>query len=537
MHTAFSYYLILLVVIFFIVMLAQRLKLSYPLVLVCSGLGISFIPGVPALQINPEIIMLIFLPPLLYSAAWNTYWKEFWKWRRVINSFAFGIVLLTACIIAWLSHSLIPGFTLAAGFLLGGIIAPTDAIAATTVLKDVKVPKSTIVIIEGESLLNDATSLIIYRFAIAAIISGAFVWHQAVGSFFLVVSMGIATGMVIALGYYAIHRWLPTTTNIDTVLTFIAPYTMYVVAESMHFSGVLAVVAGGLFLSSKSQVMLSHISRLQANNTWEALVFLLNAVTFMLIGLEFPAVIKQLHSTALLQAVVYSLIISAALILSRILLALGTSAFTIFISRFISTAKANPGWRAPLLFGWAGMRGVVSLAAALSIPLTAGNGKPFPHRDLILFITFSVIIITLVLQGFTLPWLARWLNLRDEDYPLSSEEQEALIRRKRAELVLNTLYETYAQDLGNNPLLAGYEQMIVKNYQFFVTANAPDEHGDEALQATTSRYKEINADLLNRQRQLLQKINNKVEYDEEIIRKQLWELDLEEEKLRQRFEL
>ena len=428
MHGTFLLYLCLLAAILFLVMLAQQLKLSYPIMLVLGGLALSFIPRLPNIEINPELIFIIFLPPLLYEAAWQTSWKEFWKWRRVITSFAFIIVIVTSFVIAIISSHFIPGFTLALGFLLGGIISPPDAVAATSVLKGIQVPKRLISIVEGESLLNDASSLIVFRFALIAVDTGHFIFRDAAFSFGLVVIMGVVTGLAIALVFYAIHRWLPTTPNINVVLTFIAPYLMYIVAEQFHFSGVLAVVSGGLFLSHQNQRIFDHRTRFRNENVWSAIGFALNGLVFMLIGLQLPVIVQQLGSDGLRDGIKYGLLISGSLIILRLLCTFGASVFTRVISHVITTADPNPGWRGPILLGWAGMRGVVSLAAALSIPLKLDNGLPFPQRDLILFITFTVILVTLVLQGLTLPLVVRWVNMKDPDYVMPMEEQEIHIR-------------------------------------------------------------------------------------------------------------
>src|SRR5690349_2433841 len=227
-------------------MIANKLRLAYPIVLVLGGLALSFTTQLSNIVINPELVFFIFLPPLLYEAAWQISWKEFWRWRRLIASFAFLIVIITSCVVAFAAHALIPGFTLALGFLLGGIISPPDAISATTIMRRVNVPKSLVSIAEGESLLNDASSLIVFRFALAAVITGQFHFHEAALSFLLVIVMGIVIGLLVGIIFYAIHRWLPTTTSIEIVLTLLTPYCMYYVAEHFHFSGVLAVVSGGL---------------------------------------------------------------------------------------------------------------------------------------------------------------------------------------------------------------------------------------------------------------------------------------------------
>ena len=285
MQGLFIEYIILIFIIVALIMLANKLRIAYPIVLVLGGLALSFTQVFPHIEIDPELIFFIFLPPLLYEAAWQTSWKELWKWRRVITSFAFPIVILTSSVVAFASHALIPGFTLALGFLLGGIVSPPDAISATTIMRQVKVPKLLVTISEGESLLNDASALIVFRFALAAVITGQFHFTQAVGSFFLVIVMGTLIGLAIGLIFYAIHRWLPTTPSIEIVLSFLAPYCMYYFAERFHFSGVLAVVAGGLLLSSKRHIMLTYQGRVQGSNVWSTIGFILNGIVFMLIGL------------------------------------------------------------------------------------------------------------------------------------------------------------------------------------------------------------------------------------------------------------
>ncbi|MGY0037484.1 cation:proton antiporter [Pedobacter sp. NJ-S-72] len=264
-HEQLLIVLTLLFAVFILTMLGQKLNISYPIFLVLAGLGISFIPGIPHIEIEPDLIFLLFLPPLLYEAAWYTSWNDFWKWRRAIGMLAFGLVFLTSTIVAFVSTAMIPGFTLALGFLLGGIISPPDAVAANSVLKNVKIPKRLTATLEGESLINDASSLIVFRFALAAVVSGYFSMGQATGQFFLVAGMGVLVGLAIAHVMYVVHRFLPTTPSIDAALTLVTPYIMYMAAEQFHFSGVMAVVSGGLFLSYRShELFTSGNSRLQA---------------------------------------------------------------------------------------------------------------------------------------------------------------------------------------------------------------------------------------------------------------------------------
>ena len=300
-------------------MLSEKIGISYPIFLVIAGLLIGIVPGMPHIQLEPDWVFLIFLPPLLYEAAWNTSWKDFWASRRAIGLLSIGLVVFTATAVAYITHALIPGFTLAMGFLLGGIISPPDAVAATSVLHGLKVPKRVVTILEGESLVNDASSLIVFRVALATIETGNFVLWKAGADFLMVAAMGIIIGLAIAHVLYVVHRFFPTTPSIDTALTFISPYLMYITAEHFHYSGVLAVVSGGLFLSFRAHELFTYQSRMQTNYVWQTVVFLLNGIVFILIGLQLPEVMKGLHEYTLTEVVTYAVIISIVTILIRII--------------------------------------------------------------------------------------------------------------------------------------------------------------------------------------------------------------------------
>ena len=531
MQSHFIEYVYLILIILALVMIADKIKLAYPIVLVLGGLALSFTRLFSSITIDPELIFFIILPPLLYEAAWQISWKEFWRWRRVITSFAFPIVIITSCVIALVSTALIPGFTLALGFLLGGIISPPDAISATTIMRRVNVPKSVVSIIEGESLLNDASSLIVFRFAVAAVITGQFHFQEAATSFVLVIVMGTLIGLLVGLIFYGIHRWLPTTPSIDIVLTLVTPYCMYYSAEHFHFSGVLAVVSGGLFLSTKRNIMLSYQSRIQGVNVWANIVFVLNGLVFLLIGLQLPLITEQLGDVSLGRAIWYGLAISAVLIITRLLSTLGASLFTRFMSHFITVADNNPGWKVPIVFGWAGMRGVVSLAAALSIPLLMDSDRPFPYRNLILFITFIVIIVTLVLQGMTLPWLIRKINMEDRYTAIAEDKQEMIIQKKLAYASMQRLEEKYDDTCKTNRHVGNLRENLKLNLKFFEHALDETNHDEDK---SLRDYQKVYLDLLEAQRSLLNKMNQKTEFDEELIRKYLALIDLEEFKVREK---
>jgi Na+/H+ antiporter len=531
MQSVFIQYVFLILIILALVIIANKLRLAYPIVLVLGGLALSFTNIFSDVTIDPEFVFLIFLPPLLYEAAWQVSWKEFWKWRRVITSFAFPIVIITSCVVAFVSSAFIPGFTLALGFLLGGIISPPDAVSATTIMRQVQVPRSLLSIIEGESLLNDASSLIVFRFALAAVITGQFHFGEATASFFLVIIMGTVIGIVVGAIFYAIHRLLASSSNIEIALTLLTPYCMYYAAEHFHYSGVLAVVSGGLLLSSKRQSMLSYKSRIEGINVWTNLVFVLNGLIFLLIGLQLPSIISQLGDISLGRAIWYGLVISLLLIITRLLSTFGAVLFTRVMSNFITVADANPGWKAPLITGWSGMRGVVSLAAALSIPLVVSAGHPFPYRNLILFITFIVILVTLVFQGLTLPWLIRKLNIEDKYSPIPEKQQELIIQKKIAQASFNYLQEKYGDGEMQNEHLHNLRSRLEIELNFF----RQDIEGLNS-EADNSFWKflDIYLELLDAQRNLLYEMNRRTEFDEELIRKYLSLIDLEEFKIREK---
>lgn len=521
----FPFYLSLIVAIVLLIMLARKIKVAYPVLLVLAGLTISFIPGIPAIHIDPELIFIIFLPPLLYEAAWAISWKELWRWRRIICSFAFVVVFLTAMSVAFVANYFIPGFSLALGFLLGGIVSPPDAVSAGAILKFVKVPRRLRSILEGESLLNDASSLIIFRFAMIAVATGQFIWYKAALSFSWMLVGGVGIGLLIGWIFKKAHKYLPTDANTDIVLSLVTPYIMYIAAEEVHSSGILAVVSGGLFLSTKRHLFLSSTSRLHGGNVWESLCFVLNGLVFLLIGLALPEITAGLKAegVSLLSAIGYGVLITVVLIIGRILSAYGAVIVTLIARYFITVADArNPGYKVPLVLGWTGMRGVVSLAAALSIPVQLSDGAAFPQRNLILFITFIVILLTLLLQGLTLPYLIRKAHMPDFGDTIPEEEAEDLVRKQLAEHVLQYLKSNYSEQLNRQPVL----QQMARKWEGHSLANDNDK-----VQMTAELIT-VYTDILNLQRRwLLNKNKEEQMLDEEIIRKHLLRIDLEEEKL------
>lgn len=529
MQNYFIEYIYLILIILALIMISNKLKLAYPLILVLGGLVLGFTTRFSKITIDPEMVFFLFLPPLLYEAAWQVSWKEFVRWKRVIFSFAFPIVILTSCVVALVSSSIIPGFTLALGFLLGGIVSPPDAVSATTIMRQVDVPKSLVSITEGESLLNDASSLIVFRFALAAIITGQFNFQEAATSFVVVIGMGTIIGLAVGIIFYSIHRWLPTTPSIDIILTLLTPYCMYYFAEHFHYSGILAVVSGGLFLANRRQRILSYESRMRRANVWTDMIFVFNGLIFMLIGLQLPSIVKQLGNISLIRAIGYGLIISLTLIITRFICTLGASVFTRLMSNFIKVADPNPGWRAPIVLGWAGMRGVVSLAAALSLPLFV-NGEAFPYRSLILFITFIVILVTLVFQGLTLPWVIRMLKPEDKFTSLPVKKQDFDIQKAIAQASIQFLEEKHEDTRKNNDHVKILYKKLHADLNFF---NQEFEELETNEDQSLTDYQKIYLDLLQHQRMVLNELNQKEDYDEELIRKYHSLIDLEEFKIKE----
>jgi len=509
-------------------MLSNKLRISYPIFLVIAGLLISLFPGVPRIMIDPDIIFVIFLPPLLYSAAWNTSWQDFWRFRRPISLLAFGLVICTACAVAYVTTRMIPGFSPALGFLLGGIISPPDAVAATSVLQTLKIPKRVVTILEGESLINDASSLIVFRFAMATMMTGQFVLWKAGVDFLEVSFFGVAIGLIIGFGVYAIHRWLPTTPSIDTGISLISPYLMYITAEHFHFSGVLAVVSGGLFVSYRSHDALTYGSRLQSQSVWNVLIFLLNGVVFILIGLQLPSIVRGLGEYSLGSAIVYGVVISVVAVLVRLLWVFPGAYLPRICFKKIRMREARPVEKQVFIIGWSGMRGIVSLASALAIPYMLSKDIPFPHRNLILFITFVVILCTLVLQGLSLPLLVKWMRLEVQE---NEEEQQLSIRLRLATAVLDHITGEYGEEATSidafNRLKERYERMVQITSQ-----KLEKEEGKEISPTFLPRYRQLLLELVAVQRRELSQMRHDNLFSEELLRSKEFELDLEEARFR-----
>ncbi|HEY6978974.1 MAG TPA: Na+/H+ antiporter [Chitinophagaceae bacterium] len=524
MHEQLPFMLALVAAIVLIEMLATKLRIAYPVLLVVAGLLISFIPGLPKVQVDPNMIFFIFLPPLLFEAAWNISFKEMKKWWRIIGSFAFLVVLFSALAVAVLTSYFIPGFTLALGFLLGGIVSPPDAVSTGAITKFVKISKATSSILEGESLLNDASSLIIFRFALLTVGTGQFIVQNALMSFSWMVVGGIGIGLIFGWLFMQAHKLLPTDASSDIAFTLIEPYFLYWIAEHLNSSGVLAVVSGGLFLANRRFVFLSGASRVRGYSFWEAFIFILNGIVFMLIGLELPEIVAGLRKDGipLSTAINYGILVTAILISARIISSYVALIATLIFRPSVAPNRNDPGrmWKLPLLLGWTGMRGVVSLAAALAIPITLPGNEPFPYRNLILFITFLVILLTLLIQGLTLPYFIKRSKLFNNADEIPEEEMKLKIKNKLAVYTVNLLREKQQQGLFTDAhLLRMLEQWENKTEQ------------PENLKMN-AEAKQHYLEVLDSQRKFVTGLNKDAQLDEDIIRWQIYQIDLEEERIK-----
>jgi monovalent cation/hydrogen antiporter len=417
--------------------LAKWLKLPYPIVFVAGGALIAFVPGLPHVAIAPDWIFYTVLPPLLFSGGWSTDWTLLKRNIRPISLLAVGLVIVSTILVAVLVESMAPGFGWASAFVLGAIVSPPDAVAAGAVFERFGVPRRVKAILEGEGLLNDGSALVIYRFAVAAAVLGRFSLPRASFTFVIVVTVGIAVGFALAVAFEWTLRLLRRLsigdTQIDSLVLLVVPYVTYLSAEALGGSGVLATVTIGIILGRRSAVFASPESRLVSAAVWDILIYLLNALVFLLIGIELRSIVD--NGSLVTRWLPTALWISLALIVLRMVWAFAQA----YIPRAFRPGERqrDPAqWRWIAVIGWTGLRGIVSLAAALALPLYARNGTPFPHRDAIIFITFCVIVVTLVGQGLTLIPLLHWLKIEDGE---DTAAYETKVRIKALEAGLKRL--------------------------------------------------------------------------------------------------
>lgn len=397
--------------------IADKVKLPYPILLIVAGIGIGFIPSLPDVELNSEIVFLIFLPPLLYDAAFNISYKEFKTNINTIGTLSIGLVFLTVLGIAVTAHYLIPGMTWPLSFVLGAILSATDAVAAMSITKGLGISHKTNTILEGESLVNDASALVAYRFAVAAVTGTAFVLWKASLQFFILMGGGVLVGLVIAKILTFILVRVRNNTMVVMGFLLLMPFVAYLVAEELKVSGVIAVVILGLGMSMFTRKGApDHLKqlKLQSRANWDVIVFLLNGLIFILIGLQFPQIAKSINPDQRLPYVGYAFIITIVALLVRMA--------RVFLQRINLQRAVDKNHRLiskhalldiknSLIISWSGMRGIVSLAIAIGLPEKLADGRPFPERNPIIFISIVVVLFTLIGQGLTLPWVVKRVNL------------------------------------------------------------------------------------------------------------------------------
>ena len=509
----------------FIGMMSKRYNFPLPIALVVGGICISLIPQMPVITLKPEVVFLIFLPPLLYEAAWKTGWREFKSNIRPISFAAIGLVIFTTLLVGYAVHWLIPDISWPVSFLIGAIVSPPDAIAATAVTKGLGLNPRIMSILEGESLVNDASGLVAYKYALGVIVAGNFVYWEAGANFLMIATAGIAIGLGIGVLMDFVQRRIICDPVVEAGMTLIIPFASYLLAESFHFSGVLAVVTTGLFISFRSGRTMSHQGRIMAYSLWEVIPFLLNGFVFVLIGLQLRSVIAGISNYRTLDLVIYGLAVSFAVIIVRFIWAFPSTLIPRYLSKKIRQEEFDV--RNIIIFGWAGMRGVVSMAAALALPLTI-NGQPFAERNLVIYLTFCVILVTLVGLGLTLPWIIKKMKI--SPFSLAGEEYE--VRTQVVSNAIGHIEENYATI--HDDLLYNIKIKYEVKYNRLQSSDLPSNYFGQGKTLGGNIFNEftkLQLDLLNVERDSINTMHRSGKVSEVVARKIEHELDLEETRL------
>ena len=501
---------------------ARLVNVPYPIVLVAGGLALGFVPALPHPALPPDLVLIVFLPPLLYSSAFFADLHDLRDGARAISLTAIGLVLATMCAVAVVAHALIDGMPWAAAFALGAVVGPTDPLAATTIARRLSVPRRVVSLLEGESLVNDGTALVAYKFALGAAAGGAFSLWDAGTEFVLKASGGVAIGLVVGWVLSEIRRVL-NDIPVEITISLLSGYAGYIPAEEIGASGVLAAVTVGIVVGWRAPQISTASMRLQGYAVWETLVFLLNALLFVLIGLQLPLILEALSGRSPATLLGEAAAVSLAVILTRLLWVNTVPYIIRALDRRPSQRARRAGWRVRMVSGWAGMRGAVSLAAALALPTR------FPQRDLVLFLTFAVIFTTLVLQGLTLPALIRRLGVRDD----GAEEREELAGRRAAtEAALLTIEqlsgEEWTREDTADRMRRAYEY---RRSRLSARAGESDDGADYEYEFRALKYQKMVRRVLDAQRAELARMRNAGQISNAVMHRLERELDLEDERL------
>jgi CPA1 family monovalent cation:H+ antiporter len=514
--------LVLLLAATVLAIVSRRIGIPYPILLVLGGLAIGFVPGLPEVALEPDLVFLLFLPPILFAAGYFTSIRDLRANLRAISLLAVGLVLFTTVVVAVVVHALVPGLPWAAAFALGAIVAPPDAVAATSVFQRLGVPRRVVTILEGESLINDATALVAYRFAVVAALTGAFSLAEASVTL-VAVAVG---GIVIGLAVGALVR--SVTARVDdpvfsVVITFLAPVAAYLPAEKLELSGVLATVAAGIYLGRHAPRNMSSDVRLAGQAAWQILLFLINGAVFILIGLQLPAVLAGLEGRSAGELIGLAVAVSLSAIVARIVWVFPATYLPRRLSARLRERDPVPQARNIFLVGWAGMRGVVSLAAALALPITLPSGEPFPERNLLIFLTFAVILATLVGQGLSLPLVIRRLGIVADG---GVAHEEANVRRHLAEAAVEQIGRLENRWADHGELL----DQLRGQYRHRAEHLEVDEHDRATSQAEQEllEHREIRLAVIGAEREALIRMRDGGSLSDEVFRRVERDLDLEE---------
>jgi CPA1 family monovalent cation:H+ antiporter len=512
----------LLVAITALSILARLVRVPYPIALVLGGLVLGFVPGVGEVTLDPDLVLLLFLPPLLYGAAFFSNPRELKANVRPIGWLAVGLVFATTGVVAVVAHELI-GIPWSVAFVLGAVVSPTDAVAPAQIIRRFGVPRRVVTVIEGENLTNDWTALTIYRFATTAVVAGTFSWATAAPLFILTGVGGVAVGLLAGV----VLRWVRKRINdppTEITISLFSGFAAYIPAEELGLSGVIAAVTVGLYMGWYSAELTTATTRMQSQGAWEVLTFLLNAVLFILVGLQFPGLVRDLEGPSTGDLVLYAVAVSLAVILVRL-------AWVFFIGhglpRLVRRREDDdptPPWRVTLLVGWSSMRGAVALAAALAIPTTIDGGGPFPDRDLVIFLTYCVILATLVLQGLTLGPLIKMLRLRSDGL---DEQEEVVARLRMTEAGIARIDELTEEDW----VASDTAERTRALHDFRRRRFAARMDGDSSIDERSARYQRFMREVITAERDALVSMRNAGEITDDVRRTVERDLDLEEARL------
>jgi monovalent cation/hydrogen antiporter len=497
---------------------ARVLNVPYPIFLVIGGLAIGVVPGMPHVELEPELVLLIFLPPLLYSAAFFASLRDLRANVAPISLLSVGLVLITCVAVAVCIHAVVPDMSWAAAFVLGAIVSPTDPVAATAIAGRIGVPRRVVTVVEGESLINDATAITAYRLAVVAVTTGTFSAWEAGGKFVLAAAGGLAIGLAVGWVVAFVRERLDDP-PVEITISLFTGYAAYLPAEELGLSGVVAAVTVGLYMGSQTSRVTNAQVRMQGFAMWQILVFLLNSFLFVLIGLQLPALLDELREANYDTSTVigYGLLASLTVVVVRIVWVFGFSALR----------RPQPRRETTALIAWMGMRGAVSLAAALALPTVTDAGEPFRERPLILFVTFCVILFTLVVQGLTLPLVIRSLHVEPDD---GEEFEENAARKYAARAALDRLDLLAEEEWPREDTLERMRGMYRYRYERFA-ARFDEERDGEAIESRTSDYLRIVASVIEAQRETLEDLRRNGTISAEVMRRVEHELDLEEGRL------